>query len=304
MQSTRHAQLALVLFGALGAPLALAVPQEDGEAKQEQQEQEAKEIERLEAWPKVDKETVKVDVERLRVARTEEMGEQADVALRQAGAGVVPYLLPKFGREKKEDAQERMLDVLNAVTDERHTRLLAESFGHKSVEVRKWSLRRVAHFPDAGVRKEAEKALAAARKRKRDIDKDEIYLAALCCASAGSFEGFDDVAARAAKDWGDEGQVIHIALSALRSEEGTKRVAALLEDSKRKNKVAGLHLIAACGEKESAAHLVAPFLDDNDNSLRVAAINALRGIIDGDPPLDKLSVFEAIERAKKWKARI
>ncbi len=36
----------------------------------------------------------------------------------------------------------------------------------------------------------------------------------------------------------------------------------------------------------------------------VGAINALRGIIDGDPPLDKLPVFEAIERADKWKSRL
>jgi hypothetical protein len=81
-------------------------------------------------------------------------------------------------------------------------------------------------------------------------------------------------------------------------------VAKLLAATKRKTKVAGLRLIAACGEKESAKHLVLPFLDENDNSLRVAAINALRGIVDGDPPLNKLSVFEAIERANKWKARL
>ncbi len=264
----------------------------------------AEELIRLEAWPEVDKDVVKTDVERLRVARTEEMAEQADVALKQAGAGVVPYLLPKFGREKNEDAQERMLSVLDAVTDGRHTRLLAASFKHKSPQVRKWSLRRVALYPDEGVRKQAEKAYKAAIKRKRDLDKDEVYVAALCCASSGSFEGFDDVAKRAAKHWGKEGSAIHTALSALRSAEGTQRVAALIADKKRSKKVAGLRLIAACGEAQSATPLVRPFLDDNDNSLRVAAINALRGIVDGDPPLDKLSVFEAIERANKWKSRL
>ncbi|MCB9915671.1 MAG: hypothetical protein H6828_11060 [Planctomycetes bacterium] len=263
-----------------------------------------KEVERLKAWPEVDKETVKVDVERLRVARTDEMAEQADQALRAAGPGVVPYLLPKYGREKDEAALERMVDVLNAVTDARCTRLLAESFEDKELATRVWALRRVALFPDAGVRKPAEKALASVQKRKRDQDKEEVFAAALCCASAGSFEGFQVVFERAQKDWGDEGAAIHTALTALRSKEATERVAPLLSEGSRAAKVAGLRLLAACGELETAKPLVRPFLDDNDNSLRVAAINALRGIVDGDPPLDKLSVFEAIERANKWKARL
>lgn len=262
------------------------------------------EVKRLEEWPEVDKDTVKLDVERLRVARTEEMGDQADAALRSAGAGVVPFLLPKLGKEKDEDARERMIFVLDYVTGAPHTRLLAKSFKDRSVEVRKWSLRRVALFPDAGLRKAAEGAYDAAKKRKRDLDEDEVFAAALCCASTGSFRGFEDITARAAKDWGDEGGAIHTALTALRSAEGTAAVAPLLTDKKRANKVAGLRLIAACGEAETAKSLVAPFLDENDNSLRVAAINALRGIVDGDPPLDKLSVFEAIERANQWKARL
>jgi hypothetical protein len=38
--------------------------------------------------------------------------------------------------------------------------------------------------------------------------------------------------------------------------------------------------------------------------VRVAAINALRGIVDGQEPLEELSVFGAIELAKTWKVRV
>jgi hypothetical protein len=296
----RQFSLALALLGAVGP---LTRPGQC--APQDAPPVEApEEIKRLEEWPEVDKDTVKLDVERLRAARTEEMGDQADVALRTAGAGVVPYLLPKLGKEKDEEARERMIFVLDSVTGAPHTRLLAKSFKDRSVVVRKWSLRRVALFHDPELRKQAEAAYEAAKKRKRDLDEDEVFVAALCCASTGSFKGFEDITARAAKDWGDEGGAIHTALTALRSAEGTAAVAPLLAEPKRASKVAGLRLIAACGEAETAKALVAPFLDDNDNSLRVAAINALRGIVDGDPPLDKLSVFEAIERANKWKSRL
>ncbi|HIG11412.1 MAG: hypothetical protein ABGY71_03505 [bacterium] len=267
-------------------------------------EEELTEPKRLKAWPQVTKRDVKFELKRLVLARTEEMGLQARAALIEIGVGAVPYLVPKLGRERNEDASARLESVLDELTNARHTRLLAEYFDDKSLVTRKWSLRRVAWFPDAGVRSAAENALVAASTRKRNLDSDEIFAAALCCASSGSFEGFDTVAKRAAKDWGKLGPAIHTAFAALRSAEGTKRVAKLLAATKRKTKVAGLRLIAACGEKESAKHLVLPFLDENDNSLRVAAINALRGIVDGDPPLNKLSVFEAIERANKWKARL
>jgi TPP-dependent pyruvate/acetoin dehydrogenase alpha subunit len=49
---------------------------------------------------------------------------------------------------------------------------------------------------------------------------------------------------------------------------------------------------------------VAPYLDSEDNSIRVAAIDALRGIVDGDGPMEQQSVFRAIEMAKLWKLRL
>jgi len=54
---------------------------------------------------------------------------------------------------------------------------------------------------------------------------------------------------------------------------------------------------------EDAIAIVKPQLDNTDNSIRIAAINALRGIVDGDLPIANLPVFEAIELAKKWKTR-
>ena len=47
-----------------------------------------------------------------------------------------------------------------------------------------------------------------------------------------------------------------------------------------------------------------PFLDETDNSIRIEAINALRGIVDGDQPIDKLSAFQAIEVANEWKGKL
>lgn len=283
-------------------PVAAQVPEArvaDGEEDQEP------EIKRLRTWPEANKETVKIDVERLRKARTTEMGVQARDALIEAGAGVAPFLLSKLGKEQNEDAVKRIFYVLDHVTGAAHTQLLAESFEDRSKATRIWALERVAAFPDPGVLEPAEKAYATAKKqKKRDLDEDEIYAAALCAASAGSFVGFDEIVEKAEKDWGQSGTAIHTALTAVRGSKATERVAPWLAESSRQRKTAGLRLLAACGDRDTATRLVAPFLDNSDNTLRVAAINALRGIVDGDPPLEKLSVFEAIERANKWKARL
>lgn len=273
-------------------------------AAQEEPAEKKKGDERLEAWPKVDKADVDLEIERLRKARTPEMEDGAHEALVKIGAGAAPQLLAKFGREKDAGAQGRLEAILELVTDARHTRLLAPYFEDKSNVVRVWALRRVAGFPDEGVKEAAEKAHAAAKKRKRDKDPEEILAAALCCASSGSFDGFEELTKAAEENWKKEGQSIGIALAPLRGLEATDRVRGLLEGKKRQTQVTGLRLLAACGEAEAAKKLVRPFLDSTDNSLRIGAINALRGIVDGDPPLAKLSVFQAIEEANKWKARL
>ena len=54
----------------------------------------------------------------------------------------------------------------------------------------------------------------------------------------------------------------------------------------------------------SATGSIRRFLDHEDNQLRVEAINALRGIVDGEPPFENLLVFDAIEPAGKWKERL
>jgi len=300
-------------------PLALALPfltppAAGGRAPQgERGEQEGpaqevdearREVKRLEAWPGVaDEDQVELDVERLRKARTEEMGVQAREALLDAGAGVAPYLLPVLGREEDEDTRRRIVAVLDGVTGPAHTRLLAREFGAGAAPLRRWCLLRVARFPDPGVRAAAQEALARATKARKP-DPEDVYAASLCALSAGSLAGFDAVAARAEKHWGACAPEVRTALESVRGVEATLRVAPMLAEESRLRRVCGLNLLAGCGERETAVRLVAPFLDDSDNSLRVAAINALRGIVDGDPPIEKLAVFDAIERAAKWKQRL
>jgi len=62
-------------------------------------------------------------------------------------------------------------------------------------------------------------------------------------------------------------------------------------------------LLSLCGTKASFPY-IKPLLDSGDASLKKAAINACRGIIENKPPLGNISVFDAIDLAKKWKERL
>ena len=61
----------------------------------------------------------------------------------------------------------------------------------------------------------------------------------------------------------------------------------------------------ALGPKQSAG-IISRFLDSTDSIVKKEAINTLRVIVDGKKPLPlkELTVFQSIELAKQWKARL
>ncbi|MFT7668881.1 MAG: hypothetical protein ACI8X5_001581 [Planctomycetota bacterium] len=286
---------ALVMTG-ISAPISIAAGDET--------EKKEVESERLSAWPEVDDKAVGKEVSRLRKARTEVMGDEARAALLAIGSGAAPGLLSKLGHEKDEDAIARICEVLEAVTDARHTRLLAPYFTDKSSAVRVWSLNRVSGFPDPELRAASEKAYASADGKKRGRDAAEVLAAAICCASTGSFIGFEAICDDVEENWALRKSRLYSALSGLRGAEASERVVKRLEADSRAKNIAALRLFSACGDEKHAKKYVVPFLDSSDNGLLIGAINALRGIMDGDPPITNLSVFQAFEEAKKWKERM
>lgn len=293
---------------ALAFLLAFAWAGETG-AQDPPETEPAPEIERLADWPALDKklrEQVSTDISRLRKARTPEMADQARDALILLGASIAPELLPVLGKETDEAALKRVRTVLLAITGAAHTRCLARHFEDKSSAVRVFALERAAAFPDAGIRESAERAYAkstdAAAKGKAEAS--EVYAAALALTSSGSIGGLELLFERSLKDWGTQGAPIRIALEAVRGPDATKLALERLARTDRDGQISALNLLGGCGTRELSSLPIRPFLDSEDNGLRIAAINALRGIVDREPPIDKLSVFDAIEMAKKWKARL
>ena len=265
---------------------------------------EAPAASKLAAWPKpADKEALLVEIEKLCKASTEDMERTAREALAAAGAAGVPFLLDRYGKEKVEGARDRLLDVLTSATDASMTRLLAARFEDKNPPVRAFALRRAAAFPDAELKSAAEKAWARLQKQGDKADAEERYAAALCCASAGSTAGMEALFEAAGAKWDKRKRELRAALEGARAKEASAWALARIKPDDRKATVAALRLLAGCGVKDDAG-AIKGLLDNEDNSIRVATINALRGMVDGEGPLEDISAFEAIETARKWKGRV
>ena len=299
-----------LFLAALASPAHLEVPASHPFPVQDGTEEpvDEKQPKRAEAWPEVTKDLgkeLKTEISRLRKASTEGMASGGRDALVKLGAVAAPDLIKALGKERDEDARERIVEVLDSITGWEHTRLLAEHFEDRSEHVRLLTLRRAAAFPDECIRKAAVAAMGAPEKRldtKNEV-KHEAYYAALAVVSSGDLAGLDILAKRAEKLWAGSGTEIRTAVEAVRGDEATEVLAKQIADGDRKQKVAALRLLAGCGSAERGKALAKSSLSDSDNSIRVAAINAMRGIVDGDLPIDKLSVFEAVELANEWKSR-
>ncbi len=304
------AALSLLAFGfasdVQAAPFAPFASLQGGMGKEDPVKAPAKPVERLTAWPKVaDADQMKTDIERVVKANVPEMATGGHDGLVAAGSGVVPSVLARYGIERDEEARKRLFDILVTLTTAEDTRLLAKEFNNKSTLIRTFALWRSAQFPDPELKKDADAAWARVAKQGDKADADERYAVALCAASTGSIAGLEALwdATRTPKEWDAKKTELRAALEGARGKEATAFVMKKMGDKPdRKIKVAVMRMLAGCGDKDSAS-IVRPYLDDEDNQIRVAAINALRGIVDGAPPIENLSAFEAIEEAKKWKTR-
>ena len=269
-----------------------------------QDELEEKLPPKLKAWPKPKSQAeLKDQVARLRQERSQDVAAEAHEALVSIGSSAAPLLIRSLGKEKSKDARERIRFALANILDQQHSRLVAEFFGDKSIDVRVWSLITVSRTPDPGLQKTVQGHWNTLAKRGDKAEEVERYAAGLCLLSVQDSRGLEPVFSATISHWKERAAQIRGVLNGLRSAALDEALLNRLKADDRKQQSAALRLIAAGGTKATLS-AVAPFLDSGDPTLRVDAINACRVLVAGEPPLDRISVFEAIELAKAWKAKL
>ena len=278
-------------------------------------EQEAP-AEKATAWPEPkDEAALKKAVAKVRRAHLDGMEEAGRSEIQLEGAAAAPLLIKAIAKERDDDALVRLTSALDLVTTKEYTRLLAEHLEHKSPNVRVAVMKRLATLGDPGLRDQAEALYKAVAEKSKDAKKakklhqDELTRASILCLSTDSRIGLDHTLSIAgSKGWAAWRTPMRAAAKQAKAA-GTDVASALiavLDPSKKASlseHAAALRLIAYAGRAEHARSVL-PSLDDTANHIKVAAVNALRMMVDGDAPLDKLSSFDAIERAKTWKGRI
>ncbi|MBJ76907.1 MAG: hypothetical protein CMJ98_07815 [Planctomycetes bacterium] len=269
-----------------------------------QEKQEEKLPPKLTAWPNPKSQAeLKDQVARLRQDRSKDVAAEAQKTLTAMGSCAAPLLVRSLGKEKSKAARERIRVVLASILDQQHSRLIAESFDDKSLDVRVWALITVSRTPDPGLQKAVQSHWKKLAKRGAKAEEVERYATGLCLLSVQDPQGLEPVVSATIAHWKERAPQIRGVLNGLRSAALDKALLEHLKADDRKLQSAALRLIAAGGTPATLS-AVAPFLDSGNPTLRIDAINVCRMLVAGEAPLDRLPVFEAIERAKAWKAKL
>lgn len=249
-------------------------------------------------WPELsaaDMERAKVLVRRL----DDEDQAAVDAAaadLAGLGAAVGPYLLARLA-DRRPTAPARLRAILHDVVEPAYAPLVAEKAASKAPLVREWVVEFLALRHDPRWR--APLAKAAKDKSPDIVLRAQLGLAGLkdTDALAAVFERF------AEEDWREHAEFVARCLEPARSPEMAQWLVDHMPPDDEHARIVGLRLMRSLAPKEYAG-VIATFLDAEQHAVKKEAINALRAVVDGDEPLENLSVFQAIDQAKKWRERV
>jgi HEAT repeat protein len=257
------------------------------------------------AWPKLPNGQIPdlgMAIESLKKAPTQESVDAAIEKIKAFGKEAVPFLYESLSRQKvdtddsiSEDAR-RLMKALDAmITNDDGARVLQDC-SHRNILCRRYALRKAGELEVAG-------AIPIAKKALTDADPDTRFEAALTCASLGTLDGFEVIKKVARDEWPRLGKRVRSAIERHRTEEATKKSMEGLASKDWQDICASLRLLSGWGTRTCVPE-VARHLDTTDNRIKENAINALRGIIDKEAPIEKLSAFDLAEQAIAWKKRI
>lgn len=222
--------------------------------------------------------------------------ERARKLLVSYGPGVCPVLLGALTKRQKPDVAKELRSVLDELIEPAHAWPLTTAFGGKDTVRNRYVVERLASF-------KLKELAPFLRKAAKNADPEVAETATFALAGLGDASTLPFLFELAKNQWGEKNYPIREAAAALAGEDTTDWLMKKLIEKDLRTKVAALRLLGNAGTKD-AVHAIATYLDAKEHQLRAGAVNALRGILDDEPPFRHLSVFQAIEEVKKWKLRL
>ena len=210
------------------------------------------------------------------------------------GDAVAPLLFQKV-TNLPENTNTQLFGVLDRVVGPQHAALLARLAKHKVTEVRQYVLRRLCRFRDADM-------VPVLQAAVKDADAEVSFQASLGLVALGRREGLDALLVRSRSDWNGMKQDAEEVLPMARSTETGSWLLEQMAKASPVDRAAGLRLIRHLGTKDQSGALKA-YLDNEDRTVVKETVNALR-CMNGEAAMENLSVFDGINMAKAWKAKL
>lgn len=250
------------------------------------------------AWPKLDgakADELRLAIVSLKKTLTPAGVEEMTSRITSFGKGAVPVIYESLARATGED-HARLLKPLEALVAADDGPRIAADCSSKLPPVRLFALRKAAELGAAG-------ALPAAKKALAEKDDEIRFQAALTTWALGSNESLPTLLQTAKSQWPKLGPRMRAALEKNRSEEATQKLLPGLRAKEWQDVCASLRMLAGVGVPSASAE-IKKLLDSEDARIKEDAINALRGVVDKAPPLERLSAFDLAEQANAWKRRV
>ncbi len=276
---------------------------DDGRTQKRPQEEQKKAFDRLTS---PDKKTLQAAIRLIEKGDPKEGEIAAGIAqAKELGEAAIPMLLTSVSRLEKVERVEHLWACLDGLLHDGHLHLAWDLRKKKSPLVLDvYLLRRYSDASRKDSRMFLEEQLALLEKEKDEARKKALhYEIARGLAFRGQADQLDAIDAVIQADWLTRAHELRADFAGINRKPLADKAAEYLQRRPRKEKIASLHLFELFGDKDQAKKLL-HFLSESDTSIRLAAIDACRVVVDGEAPLEKPSMTEIIERAESWKSRL
>lgn len=295
MKTIPHSILLLTLIGG-GAPL--LAQGEKGTPAKKTEPATKKQDETKVAWPVVKPVRLSITRDKIRqlAHKKDDKRDKARKTIVRYGVGTVPVLIKSLKDTQKPALRDAVMKLVDELVEPRYAPLVAELWTGTNKTRDLFILKTVRRLEPTKHVKLYAKGIVHGDPGIRDE-------ATFALAHCGDKRALHPLWLLARDAWDKKNYPIREALPKLKKPACASWLLARLDKGEIIDKIATLRLLHGIGGEDSVRS-VAPLLNAKEHQLRAEAVNALRGIVDGDPPFHKLSVFKAIEEVKKWKARV
>jgi hypothetical protein len=247
-------------------------------------------------WPPLkdtDKEKLQALVVQFRKDNPQ-LREDAKAQLIALGAGAAPLLMQQV-TDRPDGVNEQLFAVLDAILTKEHAPLMAREVKKPRPDLRRYLMLRLARFGDRSLAPVFE-------SMQQDKDEPTAFYARLALFSFGKKEPLPDVIAYTKAHWNDVAPLLAEVLAPVRSRELADVVFEAIAKAPVPDKMTGLRLLRHLMIKEQGV-VLRSYLEASDHAVKREAVNTAR-VLHGEPPIDNLSVFQAIEMAKEWAKKL